>query len=56
MIAGTDRGFGASAGLGKLQTMVMWAKLWTMAEGAEIAGKRLWGQGYGNLAVETLLV
>ncbi len=43
VIAGTDCGFGTSAGLDKVHPTVMWAKFRTMAEGAEIASKKLWG-------------
>ena len=43
VIAGTDCGFGTSAGLDKVHPTVMWAKFRTMAEGAEIASRRLWG-------------
>ena len=42
VIAGTDCGFGTSAGLDKVHPTVMWAKFRTMAEGAELASKRLW--------------
>ncbi|MCH7624811.1 MAG: cobalamin-independent methionine synthase II family protein [Chloroflexi bacterium] len=43
VIAGTDCGFGTAAGLDKVHPTVMWAKFRTMAEGAELASKKLWG-------------
>ncbi len=43
VIAGTDCGFGTSAGLDKVHPTAMWAKFQTMAEGAEMASKWLWG-------------
>lgn len=42
VIAGTDCGFGTAAGLDKVHPTVMWAKFRTMAEGAELASRRLW--------------
>jgi 5-methyltetrahydropteroyltriglutamate--homocysteine methyltransferase len=42
VIAGTDCGFGTSAGIPRVHPTVMWAKFKTMAEGAELASKRLW--------------
>ena len=42
VIAGTDCGFGTSAGIPKVHPTVMWAKFRAMAEGAELATKRLW--------------
>ncbi|HEY5273823.1 MAG TPA: cobalamin-independent methionine synthase II family protein [Acidimicrobiales bacterium] len=45
VIAGTDCGFGTTARLTpRVHPVVMWAKLKAMAEGAEIATKRLWNQ------------
>jgi 5-methyltetrahydropteroyltriglutamate--homocysteine methyltransferase len=44
VIAGTDCGFGTFAGYGKLDPDISFKKLRAMAEGAEIASKRLWGR------------
>ena len=44
VIAGTDCGFSTFAGFGSVQTDVVWAKLNTLAQGAELASKRLWGR------------
>jgi 5-methyltetrahydropteroyltriglutamate--homocysteine methyltransferase len=43
VIAGTDCGFGTFAGYGKLDPDISFKKLAAMAQGAEIASKRLWG-------------
>ncbi len=43
VIAGTDCGFGTSAGTPRVHPTVMWAKFRTMAEGAQLATKQLWG-------------
>jgi 5-methyltetrahydropteroyltriglutamate--homocysteine methyltransferase len=43
VIAGTDCGFGTSATSNAVFTPIVWAKLKTIADGAEIASKRLWG-------------
>ncbi len=43
VIAGSDCGFGTFAGYGKLDPDISFKKLAAMAEGAEIASKRLWG-------------
>ena len=43
-IAGSDCGFGTFAGYGKLDPDISFKKLAAMAEGAEIASKRLWGR------------
>ena len=45
VIAGTDCGFGTFAGYGKIDPDIAFKKLGAMAEGAEIASKRLWGRG-----------
>jgi len=45
VIAGTDCGFGTFAGYGKVDPDIAFKKLHTMAEGAAIASKRLWGRG-----------
>jgi 5-methyltetrahydropteroyltriglutamate--homocysteine methyltransferase len=42
VIAGTDCGFGTFAGYGKLDPDISFKKLAAMAQGAEIASKRLW--------------
>jgi len=42
VIAGTDCGFGTSAGRGKLDPAIAYKKLRTLAEGAAIASTRLW--------------
>lgn len=39
--AGTDCGFDTSAGMGRVASDVVWAKLRTMADGAELASRRL---------------
>ena len=44
VIAGTDCGFGTSATSNAVYTPIVWAKLKTIADGAEIATKRLWGK------------
>ena len=41
VLAGTDCGFDTSAGMGRVSSDVVWAKLRAMREGADIAGKRL---------------
>jgi len=43
VIAGSVCGFGTFAGYGKLDPDISFKKLQAMAEGAEIASKRLWG-------------
>src|SRR5438067_9921292 len=45
VIAGSDCGFSTFAGYGKLDPDISFKKLRTMAEGAAIATKRLWGGG-----------
>ncbi|MBC6403146.1 MAG: cobalamin-independent methionine synthase II family protein [Hyphomonadaceae bacterium] len=42
VIAGTDCGFSTFAGFGAVDEDIVYAKLATLAEGAEIASKRLW--------------
>lgn len=42
VIAGTDCGFSTFAGFGAVDEDIVYAKLASMAEGAEIASKRLW--------------
>jgi 5-methyltetrahydropteroyltriglutamate--homocysteine methyltransferase len=41
VLAGTDCGFDTSAGMGRVSSDVVWAKLRAMRDGADIAGKRL---------------
>jgi 5-methyltetrahydropteroyltriglutamate--homocysteine methyltransferase len=43
VIAGTDCGFGTGATSNMIYPPIVWAKLKAMAEGAQIATKRLWG-------------
>ncbi|MGA8551208.1 MAG: cobalamin-independent methionine synthase II family protein [Stellaceae bacterium] len=47
VMAGSDCGFGTFAGYGKLDPDISFKKLAAMAQGAEIATKRLWGGGSG---------
>ena len=42
VIAGTDCGFSTFAGFGVVDPDIVWAKLKTLADGAELASKRLW--------------
>ena len=44
VIAGTDCGFGTFAGFGPVYPGVCWMKLKSLAEGARIASKKLWGR------------
>jgi len=41
ILAGTDCGFDTSAGMGRLSADVVWAKLKTLRDGADLANKRL---------------
>ena len=43
VIAGTDCGFAQSEGVQRVHPQVMWAKYETLAEGAKLASKELWG-------------
>ena len=43
VIAGTDCGFGTSAGRTRVHPEIVWAKLAALAEGAHLATGRLWG-------------
>jgi 5-methyltetrahydropteroyltriglutamate--homocysteine methyltransferase len=43
VIAGTDCGFGTSAGTEMVSADVVWAKLAAIREGADIASRKLWG-------------
>lgn len=42
VIAGTDCGFSTFAGFGVVDPTIVWAKLKTLSEGAEIASRNLW--------------
>jgi 5-methyltetrahydropteroyltriglutamate--homocysteine methyltransferase len=42
VMAGTDCGFGSIAGTEEIHPSVVWAKFQAMAEGARLAGDRLW--------------
>ena len=42
VIAGSDCGFGTSAWGRKVETNIAWAKLASMAEGAQLASQKLW--------------
>ena len=44
VIAGTDCGFGTFAGFGPIYPPFCWMKLRSLAEGARIASKKLWGR------------
>ncbi len=44
VIASSDCGFGTFVGFGKIYPEFAYMKLQAMAEGAEIATKRLWGR------------
>ena len=44
VIAGTDCGFGTFAGFGAVYPAFCWMKMKSMAEGAAIASKKLWGK------------
>jgi 5-methyltetrahydropteroyltriglutamate--homocysteine methyltransferase len=44
VMAGSDCGFGTFAGYGKIDPDIAFKKLEAMAQGAEIASKRLWGR------------
>jgi 5-methyltetrahydropteroyltriglutamate--homocysteine methyltransferase len=43
VIAGTDCGFGTSAIANNVHTPIVWAKLKSLSEGAELASQQLWG-------------
>ena len=43
VIAGTDCGFQQGARIQRVHPTIMWAKLRSLAEGAEIASKELFG-------------
>jgi len=43
VMAGTDCGFGHFAGFGAVHPAICWAKLQSLAEGARLATRKLWG-------------
>jgi 5-methyltetrahydropteroyltriglutamate--homocysteine methyltransferase len=43
VMAGTDCGFGHFAGFGAVHPQICWAKMQSLAEGARLATKKLWG-------------
>ena len=43
VIAGSDCGFATFAGSKEVHPSIVWAKFKSLAEGAEIASKQLWG-------------
>jgi 5-methyltetrahydropteroyltriglutamate--homocysteine methyltransferase len=45
VIAGTDCGFGTSAGTALVARDVVWSKMRACSEGASIASRKLWGRG-----------
>ena len=44
VIAGTDCGFGTFAGFGPVDPDIVWLKLKSLVDGAELASKKLWGR------------
>jgi 5-methyltetrahydropteroyltriglutamate--homocysteine methyltransferase len=44
VMAGSDCGYGTFAGFGKVHPLICWAKMRTLAEGAALATKKLWGK------------
>ncbi len=44
VIAGTDCGFGTFAGFGAVHPAICWQKMRSLAEGARLATKKLWGR------------
>jgi 5-methyltetrahydropteroyltriglutamate--homocysteine methyltransferase len=44
VMAGTDCGFGHFAGFGAVHPAICWAKMQSLAEGARIATRKLWGR------------
>jgi 5-methyltetrahydropteroyltriglutamate--homocysteine methyltransferase len=44
VVAGTDCGFGTSAGRSSVHPEIVWPKLKALAEGARLATERLWGR------------
>jgi 5-methyltetrahydropteroyltriglutamate--homocysteine methyltransferase len=48
VIAGTDCGFGTFAGFGAVHPSICWLKMKSLAEGARIATRKLWGSAAVN--------
>jgi 5-methyltetrahydropteroyltriglutamate--homocysteine methyltransferase len=48
VIAGTDCGFGTFAGFGPVHPSICWLKMKSLADGAAIASKKLWGKAASN--------
>jgi 5-methyltetrahydropteroyltriglutamate--homocysteine methyltransferase len=44
VLAGTDCGFGTFAGFGPVDPDIVWLKLKSLVDGAELASRRLWGR------------
>jgi 5-methyltetrahydropteroyltriglutamate--homocysteine methyltransferase len=44
VIAGTDCGFAQGETIARVHPQVMWAKLESLAEGARLASRELWGR------------
>jgi 5-methyltetrahydropteroyltriglutamate--homocysteine methyltransferase len=44
VLAGTDCGFGTFAGFGPVDPDIVWLKLKSLVDGAEMASRRLWGR------------
>lgn len=44
VMAGTDCGFGTFAGFGKVHPLICWEKMRSLAEGARLASRKLWGK------------
>jgi 5-methyltetrahydropteroyltriglutamate--homocysteine methyltransferase len=44
VLAGTDCGFGTFAGFGPVDPDIVWMKLKSLVDGAEIASRKLWGR------------
>ena len=44
VLAGTDCGFGTFAGFGPVDPDIVWLKLKSLVDGAELASKKLWGR------------
>jgi 5-methyltetrahydropteroyltriglutamate--homocysteine methyltransferase len=44
ILAGTDCGFGTFAGFGPVDPDIVWLKLKSLVDGAELASRRLWGR------------
>ena len=44
VLAGTDCGFGTFAGFGPVDPDIVWLKLKSLVDGAQLASQRLWGR------------